>query len=68
MDLSDPAAAAEKLKLGTRVAMRFAAKRKGDVLDFWFEPADADSPTTSASSESQRAISGILRGASLLNA
>jgi uncharacterized OB-fold protein len=48
VDLSDPAAAAEKLKLGTRVTTRFAAKRNGDVLDFWFEPAETDSPTTSA--------------------
>jgi uncharacterized OB-fold protein len=48
VDLSDPAAAAEQLKLGTRVTTRFAAKRKGDVLDFWFELADADSPTASA--------------------
>jgi hypothetical protein len=37
VDLTDPAAAAEKLKIGTRVVTRFAEKRTGDVLDFWFE-------------------------------
>jgi len=37
VDLNDPAAAAEKLKIGTRVVTRFAEKRTGDVLDFWFE-------------------------------
>jgi len=39
VDLSDPAAAAEALKVGTRVTTRFADKRIGDVLDFWFEVA-----------------------------
>jgi hypothetical protein len=39
IDLSDPARAAEKLKIGTRVMTRFADKRVGDVLDFWFELA-----------------------------
>lgn len=39
IDLSDPQKAAEKLKIGTRVVTRFAEKRKGDVLDFWFERA-----------------------------
>lgn len=39
VDLTDPQKAAEKLKIGTRVVTRFAEKRKGDVLDFWFEPA-----------------------------
>ncbi len=38
VDLTDPAAAAQKLKIGTRVITRFAEKRTGDVLDFWFEP------------------------------
>jgi hypothetical protein len=38
VDLSDPAAAAKKLAVGTRVMTRFAEKRIGDVLDFWFEP------------------------------
>lgn len=38
VDLSDPAKAAEKLKIGTRVMTHFAEKRTGDVLDFWFEP------------------------------
>jgi uncharacterized OB-fold protein len=39
IDLSDPARAAERLKIGTRVMTRFADKRVGDVLDFWFEMA-----------------------------
>jgi len=39
LDLGDPQAAAEKLAVGTRVATRFADKRIGDVLDFWFETA-----------------------------
>jgi len=38
VDLSDPAKAAAQLKVGTRVVTRFAEKRIGDVLDFWFEP------------------------------
>lgn len=37
LDLTDAAAAAAKLKIGTRVTTRFAEKRIGDVLDFWFE-------------------------------
>jgi uncharacterized OB-fold protein len=37
VDLSDPAKAATKLKVGTRVTTRFAEKRIGDVLDFWFQ-------------------------------
>jgi uncharacterized protein len=37
VDLSDPAKAAEKLKVGARIVTRFAEKRIGDVLDFWFE-------------------------------
>ena len=37
IDLSDPAKAAPKLKIGTRVITRFAEQRTGDVLDFWFE-------------------------------
>ena len=37
VNLSDPAAAAEKLKIGTRVMTKFAAERKGEMLDFWFE-------------------------------
>lgn len=39
VDLSNPATAAERLKIGRRVITRFAETRKGDVLDFWFEPA-----------------------------
>ncbi len=39
VDLIDPKKAAERLKIGTRVVTRFAEKRKGDVLDFWYEPA-----------------------------
>ena len=38
IDLADPAAAAKRLKIGTRVMTKFAEKRTGDVLDFWFEP------------------------------
>lgn len=38
VDLSDPAAAAEKLAIGTRVETKFAQKRVGDLIDFWFEP------------------------------
>ena len=37
LDLSDPAKAAEVLKVGTRVKTVFAEKRIGNVLDFWFE-------------------------------
>ena len=39
VDLADPAKAAQGLKVGTRITTRFAEKRIGDVLDFWFEPA-----------------------------
>jgi uncharacterized OB-fold protein len=37
IDLKDPAAAAKRLAIGTRVMTEFAEKRKGEVLDFWFE-------------------------------
>ena len=37
IELSDPAAAAQQLKIGTRVTTRYAKQRTGDVLDFWFE-------------------------------
>lgn len=37
IDLGNPAAAAKRLAIGTRVATKFAEKRKGEVLDFWFE-------------------------------
>lgn len=37
IDLADPARAAEKLAIGTRVEARFAEKRVGDLTDFWFE-------------------------------
>ncbi len=40
LDLSDGAAAAAKLAVGTKVITRFAEKRTGDVLDFWFELAN----------------------------
>jgi len=30
---------AKRLAIGTRVVTRFAEKRTGDLLDFWFEPA-----------------------------
>jgi uncharacterized OB-fold protein len=39
LDLSDGAAAAKKLAVGTKVMTKFAEKRTGDVLDFWFELA-----------------------------
>ncbi|HSW20247.1 MAG TPA: OB-fold domain-containing protein [Ramlibacter sp.] len=39
LDLSDPAKAAAKLAIGTKVITKFAEKRTGDVLDFWFELA-----------------------------
>jgi hypothetical protein len=39
VDLANPAEASKELKIGTRVMTRFAEKRTGDVLDFWFEPA-----------------------------
>jgi uncharacterized protein len=42
IDLSAPAKAAEKLKVGTRVVTRFAERRTGDVLDFWYELERAD--------------------------
>ena len=35
--LANPAQAARKLAIGTRVTTHFAEKRIGDVLDFWFE-------------------------------
>jgi len=38
VDLSDPKAAAEALKIGTRVKTCFAEDRIGDVADYWFEP------------------------------
>ena len=38
VDLSEPGPAALRLAIGTRVLTRFAEKRVGDVLDFWFEP------------------------------
>ncbi len=39
IDLTDGAAAAAKLAIGTPVITRFAKERTGDVLDFWFELA-----------------------------
>jgi len=39
VDLSDPAKAAEKLAIGTRVITKFADQRTGDGTDFWFEIA-----------------------------
>lgn len=39
VDLRDPASAAAKLKIGTRVVTKFADERTGDMLDFWFELA-----------------------------
>lgn len=37
IDLTDPQAAARELAVGTRVTTKFAEKRIGDVLDFWFD-------------------------------
>jgi len=37
IDLKNPAQAAKRLALGTRVITKFAEERKGSVLDFWFE-------------------------------
>ena len=37
LDLSNGAEAAAKLAVGPPVITRFAEKRTGDVLDFWFE-------------------------------
>ncbi|MGE0313447.1 MAG: Zn-ribbon domain-containing OB-fold protein [Lautropia sp.] len=39
VDLDDPAAAAQRLKVGTRIVTKFKDVRVGDILDFWFEPA-----------------------------
>lgn len=39
IDLTDGAAAARKLAVGTRVVTKFAEDRKGDVTDFWYELA-----------------------------
>ena len=39
IDLSDSAAAAARLKIGTRVRTVYAEERSGSILDFWFEPA-----------------------------
>ena len=39
VDLTEPRAAAEKLKIGTRVQVKYRDKPEGNVLDFWFEPA-----------------------------
>ena len=41
VDLTDPAEAAKKLAIGTRVTTEFADERVGDVLDFWFRPETA---------------------------
>lgn len=37
VDLADPAKAAEKLAVGSRVVTKFAEDRIGDITDFWFE-------------------------------
>ena len=39
VDLSDAATAAKVLAVGTRVTVKFAEQRKGEMLDFWFELA-----------------------------
>ena len=36
VDLSDPAKAAEKLEVGTRMTTKSVNKPHGDVLDFWY--------------------------------
>lgn len=41
VDLKDPEVAAKRLAIGTRVMTKFAEKRKGEVLDFWFELSGA---------------------------
>lgn len=41
VDLSDGSQAAARLKIGTRVMTKFIEQRKGDMLDFWFEVAEA---------------------------
>ena len=38
VDLNDASVAAAELAVGTRVITRFAEQRKGEILDFWFEP------------------------------
>jgi uncharacterized OB-fold protein len=38
VDLSDSEAAAATFKVGTRVTTKFKDDRKGEALDFWFEP------------------------------
>ena len=38
VDLSDPKAAAEKLKIGTRVKLVFKDHPEGRVTDFWYVP------------------------------
>lgn len=37
VDLTNPALAARKLAIGTRVKTTFADVRKGDIDDFWFQ-------------------------------
>lgn len=37
VDLSNPAKAAEKLAVGSRVMTKFADERIGDITDFWFD-------------------------------
>jgi uncharacterized protein len=37
IDLTDPQAAAEQLKIGTRARTTFAPQRKGETLDCWLE-------------------------------
>ncbi len=38
VNLTDPARAAQLLKVGTRVKTVYAEHRIGSILDFWFEP------------------------------
>jgi len=37
LDFSDQQAAVEKIKIGTKVKVKFKEDRDGSILDFWFE-------------------------------
>ena len=40
VNLTDPARAAQLLKVGTRMKTVYAEHRTGSIFGFWFEPAD----------------------------
>jgi uncharacterized OB-fold protein len=42
LDLSDQRSAVAALRIGTRVAVRFAEQPTGTALDYWFELADRE--------------------------